>query len=117
LETGASCLIFYQEKTKKEMIIYEITTTVAPQMVEKYEQYMRERHIPDLLETGYFSGAAFTCSTENRYRIRYEAFNKEALDKYLTRDAERLRADFLAHFPAGVELSREVWEVLQTWKT
>ncbi|HEX8246670.1 MAG TPA: DUF4286 family protein [Pyrinomonadaceae bacterium] len=98
------------------MIIYEITTLVEPGLVEKYEQYMCERHIPDLLKTGYFSGAAFTCTTENRYRIRYEAFNKEALDKYLTGDAERLRADFLNHFPAGIELTREVWEVLQTWK-
>jgi hypothetical protein len=99
------------------MIIYEITAIVEPRLVEKYEQYMCERHIPDLLKTGYFSGAAFTCATENRYRIRYEAHSKQALDKYLTRDADRLRADFLAHFPSGVELSREVWEVLQMWNT
>jgi hypothetical protein len=97
------------------MIIYEITASVKPELVEKYEQYMCERHIPDLLKTGYFTGAVFTCTTENRYRIRYEAFDKEALDKYLTRDAERLRADFLDHFPAGVELTREVWEVLHVW--
>lgn len=97
------------------MIIYEITAVVNPALVEKYEQYMSEQHIPDLLETGHFTGAAFTCTTENRYRIRYEAFNKQALDQYLTRDADRLRADFLAHFPTGIELSREVWEVLQVW--
>lgn len=97
------------------MIIYEITMVVQPALIEKYEQYMSGQHIPDLLKTGCFSGAAFTCSTENRYRIRYEAFNKESLDQYLTRDAERLRADFLKHFPTGIELSREVWEVLQTW--
>jgi len=30
-------------------------------------------------------------------------------------EAERLRADFLNHFPSGIELSREVWEVLQIW--
>ena len=98
------------------MIIYEITAVVEPKLVEKYEQYMREQHIPDVLETGYFTGGAFTCSTENRYRIRYESFNKEALDKYLTNEAERLRADFLNHFPTGIELSREVWEVLRMWE-
>ncbi|HLM00595.1 MAG TPA: DUF4286 family protein [Pyrinomonadaceae bacterium] len=97
------------------MVIYEITAAVQPRMVEEYERYMCEQHIPDLLETGYFSGAAFTCATENRYRIRYEAHNKQALDRYLTTEAERLRADFLAHFPSGVELSREVWEVLRVW--
>jgi hypothetical protein len=99
------------------MIIYEITAVVQPSLVEKYEQYMRERHIPDLLETGYFTGATFTCSTENRYRIRYEAFNQEALDKYLTNNADHLRADFQKHFPNGIELSRDVWEVLHMWKT
>lgn len=98
------------------MIIYEITAVVEPRLVEKYEQYMSGQHIPDLLATGHFTGASFACTTENRYRIRYEAFNKHALDQYLTHDAERLRADFLKHFPSGIEVSREVWEVLQIWK-
>ena len=69
--------------------------------------------IPDLLATGYFQAAAFTRSGANHYRIRYEAFDKSVLNKYLSYDAERLRADFLAFFPAGIELSREVWEILQ----
>ena len=97
------------------MVIYEITAVVRAESAREYEKYMRERHIPDLLKTGYFCGANFSRSSENRYRIRYEAFNQTALDDYLRNEAERLRADFLAHFPAGVELSREVWEVLQIW--
>ena len=96
-------------------VIYEITAVSAPELTEKYEKYMRERHIPDLLATGYFQGANFSRSAENRYRIRYEAFNQTALDNYLENEAEKLRADFLAHFPEGVELTREVWEVLQVW--
>jgi hypothetical protein len=98
------------------MVIYEITAVVQAEFIEEYEQYMRERHIPDLLATGYFSGAFFTRAVENRYRIRYHARNRKSLDEYLNNDAERLRADFLAHFPTGIELSREVWEILQTWE-
>lgn len=97
------------------MVIYEITVTARAELVREYEKYMRERHIPDLLATGYFRGAYFTRAPENRYRIRYEAFDQAALDEYLKTDAPRLRDDFLAHFPEGVELSREVWEVLQIW--
>jgi len=97
-------------------VIYEITAVVAPELTEKYEKYMRERHIPDLLATGYFRGAKFTYSTDNRYRILYEAHNQESLDKYLEREAPRLRADFLAHFPAGIELSREIWRVVEHWQ-
>jgi len=98
------------------MFIYEITTVVRADLVEKYEKYMRETHIPDLLETGFFRAASLSRSEENCYRIRYEAHDQNALDEYLESDAARLRADFLQHFPEGVEVSREVWEVLETWK-
>jgi len=98
-----------------QTVIYEITAVVRVELVEEYEKYMRERHIPDLLKTGCFRGANFSRSSENRYRIRYEAFSQKALDNYLANDADILRADFLTHFPEGVELSREVWEVLQVF--
>lgn len=95
------------------MVIYEITAVVEQSLVEAYEKYMRERHIPDLLKTGYFRGARFTRSSGNRYHVHYEAFTQSALDEYLKTEAERLRADFLVHFPGGVELSREIWEIVQ----
>ena len=98
------------------MIIYEITAIVRGDLIKEYENYMRERHIPDLLATGYFRGAKFTRAGENRYRIQYHARNEESLREYLDKEAERLRADFNAHFGEGVELSREVWEVLQLWQ-
>ncbi|HEX9927020.1 MAG TPA: DUF4286 family protein [Pyrinomonadaceae bacterium] len=97
-------------------VIYEITAVSAPELTEKYEKYMREQHIPDLLATGYFRGAKFTSSTKNRYRIFYEAHNQESLNQYLKNNAMRLRADFLGHFPAGIELSREIWHVVEHWR-
>lgn len=96
------------------MVIYEITVTVRAELIGEYEKYMRERHIPDLLATGYFRGARFTRAPENRYRVSYEAFDSAALDEYLKTDAPRLRDDFLAHFPSGVDVRREIWEVLQS---
>lgn len=98
-----------------KMIIYEITAMVRADLVESYEKYMRERHIPDLLETGFFRGAKFARAGENRYRIQYEAHDQAALDEYLNTEAARLRADFLAHFGEGIAVSRENWEVLQIW--
>lgn len=96
-------------------IIYEITVTVNDELIGDYEKYMREQHIPDLLNTGNFSNAFFTRAGKNRYRIQYHAHNKAALDQYLANDATRLREDFAGHFPVGVEVSRENWEVLQNW--
>jgi hypothetical protein len=97
------------------MIIYEITAVVQAELTEDYEKYMREQHIPDLLATGYFSGAYLTRSGENRFRIQYHAHNQKALDEYLQKDAARLRADSLSHFPEGIALTRENWEILQSW--
>lgn len=98
------------------MVIYEITAAVRSDLIKKYEEYMRKRHIPDLLATGYFSGAYFMRSKENRYRIQYLAHDQTALDNYLKNDAEQLRADFLAHFSEGVEIIREIWSVLEAWE-
>ena len=99
------------------MIIYEITATVRADLIASYEKYMREKHIPELLETGFFVGAKFARADENRYRIQYEAHDQTALDEYLKTDAIRLREDFLAHFGEGIELKRENWEVLQIFES
>ncbi|HEY0459355.1 MAG TPA: DUF4286 family protein [Pyrinomonadaceae bacterium] len=97
------------------MIIYEITATASADLAEQYEKYMRETHIPDLLATGFFSGARIARAGENRYRIQYEARDRQALDEYLATEAARLRADFMAHFAKGIEVTRENWDVLQSW--
>ena len=97
------------------MVTYEVTAVVRPQLAGDYERYMREQHIPDLLATGAFVAASFSQAGPGRYRIRYEAADRAALERYLAEHAPRLREDFLRHFPEGVELSREVWETLAAW--
>jgi hypothetical protein len=97
------------------MLTYEITATVRPDLCEQYERYMRERHIPDLLGTGAFVAASFSRSAAGRYRIRYEARSREQLDSYLAEHAPRLRQHFTDTFPAGIELSREEWTVVESW--
>jgi len=97
------------------MVTYEITATVRPDLCEAYEQYMRARHIPDLLETGAFAGASLSRSVPGRYRVRYEARSRKALDAYLAEHAPRLRQHFTETFPTGVELTREEWTVLASW--
>jgi hypothetical protein len=98
-------------------ITYEITAQVRSDLIERYEAYMQERHITDVLATRFFASASFSRSSDGRYRIRYEAFNQEALDKYLSDWAGSLRKHFSDHFPAGIELSRENWTVLQSWQS
>ncbi len=94
------------------MLIYEITATVDDALVPDYEKYMTERHIPDLLATGNFA-AAFFAKNGHVYRIGYHAASREQFDAYIGTHAERLRADFAEHFPAGIDVSRQVLEIVK----
>jgi hypothetical protein len=97
------------------MIRYEVTATVRDDLRSRYEVFMRERHIPDVLLTGLFAGAHFLRADDGRFRARYDLVDRPALERYLANHATRLRADFLAHFPEGVELERVVWSDLLAW--
>lgn len=94
------------------MLIYEVTAMVDSELVDNYERYMVETHIPDLLATKYFS-AAFFAKNGLQYKIGYHVDSQGALDSYLKNDAERLRTDLKHHFPKGVELSRQVLEIVK----
>jgi len=97
-------------------VTYEITATVRSDLIDRYEPFMRERHIPDLMRTGCFLGATFSRSTPGRYRMRYEARSRAHLEAYLAEHAPALRRHFDDTFPSGIELSREEWDVLESWR-
>lgn len=94
---------------------YDVSATVAPELVAEYETFMRQDHIPAVLATGCFAAARFCRDPDGRYLMRYEAADRAALERYLAAHAPALRAEFNARFPAGVALSRVVWEVVDAW--
>lgn len=103
-------------RTDEAPVIYEITAAVDPDVVERFEQFMRQRHIPDLMATGCFDAADFTRSGSGGYRIAYHAPHRRALDRYLDRHAERLSGEVFTEFRNGVNISREVWTCLARFR-
>lgn len=97
------------------MISYEVIAEVRDELRTRFEVFMRDRHVPDLLATGLAAGARFERAEDGRYRIGFQFTDQTVLDRYLVTHAPRLRADFLTHFPEGVTLSREVWSTLSQW--
>ena len=95
------------------MIVYEVRNTVRLDLCERYEEYMRGRHIPDVLAAGHFISSSFETLAEGSYRARYIAPDRDTLDRYLTESSPALRSDFQAHFPTGIDASREQWTVLK----
>jgi hypothetical protein len=100
---------------RRTMISYEVTADVEESLVTAYERYMREAHVPAVLATGCFQSAILARSSPGRYRTSYLATSKADLDRYLATHTTALRADFAAHFPEGVSLSREVWATVERW--
>jgi hypothetical protein len=98
------------------MIAYEVTAEMEETLAGRYEQYMRETHIPEVLATGCFQAAVLARSSPGRYRTSYVARTRADLDRYLETHTAALRADFAAHFPEGVTLSREVWDTVERWE-
>lgn len=77
------------------MITYEVTVEVEKAMLAKFDVYMTEEHIPDVVATGSFLTARYFAAGERR-RTVYEAADKETLDR----------------FPVGVSLTREIWQLI-----
>ena len=99
-----------------DRVVYEVSARVAPELRDRYERYMRERHIADVLATGAFASATLERGDGGVYRVRYVALSREALERYLASDAGALRADFARELPEGVELTREILLMLQRWE-
>lgn len=90
-------------------LFYEVTATVREDLRLRYETFLREKHVRDVLATGAFANAVLERAEPGRIRVRYEAVSAEALERYRSDHAPRLRLDVLAHFPDGVEFARETW--------
>jgi hypothetical protein len=97
------------------MVFYEVTLEVDPLLSERLTAYMRDNHIPGIYQTGCFRRISFQRASSTRFRTSYQAESSTDLERYLTVHAEAFRADFQAHFPSGLTISRETWTEDIAW--
>ena len=97
------------------MMAYEVSADVDTAHADRYVAYMRDKHIPEVLATGCFTGAEFAQSGVTSFRTRYLAETPAHVERYLAQYTQALRGDFMAHFPAGVTLARSTWTVIERW--
>ncbi len=97
------------------MVTYEVFADVRADLADEYAQYMEHEHIPDVLRTGAFTGAALERSGVSKFRTLYRAATQAVLDEYLGSDTQRMRALFAVRFPAGVVLTRTNWTIVHEW--
>lgn len=81
------------------MIIYNVTTQIAHAIHSDWLKWMHEKHIPDVMATGFFTGYRFVRILEvdetdgPMYALQFYAASREQYDAYIEHHAEVLRGD------------------------
>ncbi|OON70708.1 DUF4286 family protein [Hymenobacter sp. CRA2] len=99
------------------MILYNVTSSVDPEVAEEWVSYMRDEHMPDVMATGYFvkSQLLRLLNEENdgyTYAAQYYCINTDQLDEYQRMAAPGLSANLETRFPGQYVSFRTVLEVL-----
>jgi gamma-glutamylcyclotransferase (GGCT)/AIG2-like uncharacterized protein YtfP len=81
------------------MYIYNVTTNIEKSVQEKWLQWMKEKHIPDVLNTGKFINAKMSKVLVEEdmggvtYSVQFTVESKALLERYYQEDAPQLRQE------------------------
>jgi hypothetical protein len=101
------------------MIIYNVTINLDESIHEKWLQWMKEKHIQEVLNTGKFISARMVKVMVDQdlegqtYSIQYLAENRTKLESYYLEDAPRLRQEGQQLFGDKMLAFRTELEVLE----
>ena len=100
------------------MILYNVTSSIEPAVADKWLDYMRGTHMPEVMETGFFlkSQLCRLLHEENdgvTYAAQYYCLSEEQLEEYQRVCAPALRADMEKHFAGQYVSFRTILEVVE----
>ena len=101
------------------MIIYNVTINIDESVHDAWLQWMKERHIPDMLSTGKFVKAKICRVLVEEegggitYAAQYYTLDRELLQRYYLEDADRLRKDMIGRFQDKFVAFRTELEVIE----
>lgn len=79
------------------MYIYNVTINIQEDVHDKWVEWMKTEHIPDMLKTGKFTKALMTRVMVNEemggvtYSVQYTTQSRLMLERYYAEDAKELR--------------------------
>ncbi len=86
------------------MILYNVTVNIDPTVHDDWVQWMKTKHIPDVLATGMFTENRFlrVLNTEEgegfTYSVQYAAPTMEHYERYRAEFASALQAEHTARY-------------------
>ncbi|KAB2815902.1 MAG: DUF4286 family protein [Bacteroidetes bacterium] len=99
------------------MYIYNVTVNVDDSAINQWTTWMRETHIPDVLQTGLFLGATMSRlmveeESGTTFSIQYKLKDEESFRLYQEMYAPALQADHKKRFEEKTVAFRTMMEVL-----
>ena len=100
------------------MILYNVTSSIDPEVADEWLDFMRDTHMPEVMETGFFlkSQLCRLLNEENdgiTYAAQYYCLSLEQLEQYQQVCAPALRASMDARFSGKYMSFRTVLEVME----
>jgi hypothetical protein len=87
------------------MILYNVTVNIEDSVKEDWLKWMKEKHIPDVLNTGmFFENKIFRLLTEDEdaigvtYAVQYYAESMEKIEEYKNKYAASLQEEHAARY-------------------
>lgn len=102
-------------------IIYNVTVKIDPDVEETWLHWMRETHIPDVLQTGCFTGCTirklkYPLDTDGvTYTFQYRCAGMHDLDRYHREHASALQQDHSSKFADRFVAFRTVLEDVENF--
>lgn len=103
------------------MILYNVTVSINPEIEAEWTAYMRQKHIPEVMQTGCFLESRF-CRVHGEeeggvtYATTYLAASQEIYDEYIAKHAASLRDEFNAKWAGKFAAFRTLLSVIEEFK-
>lgn len=99
------------------MIIYNVTISIDVDVHEEWVSWMKEVHIPDVLNTGMFKESRFTRVLGEEeggktYSIQYLCESMDLYEKYQAEHAPRLQKEVAERYPGKFAAFRTILRVV-----
>ncbi len=99
------------------MTVYNVTVNVDKEVAEEWLEWMKETHIPEVMEAGYFEEyrimkmlSQSEDETGLTYAIQYMAKNLSQIECYLEKDAPKLQKKTIVKYGTKMTAFRTVLE-------
>ena len=108
---------FYNIFTFEAMFIYNVTCNVDEEIKDSWLKWMREEHIPQVMNTGCFTGnqilKVHTSEDDGlTFSIQYHFFSMQNMETYQKDFAPALQADHKKKFGEKVRAFRTLLEIV-----